>query len=121
MIFARVSSTTHLLLFRLLFRRVVGSDGSGGNLSQFGFDVGAGTSRFGSGSGAATVLVGFDERVATAKRVGIVVVGRNGRLIMQDETTALAGRAFLGERLDQTLADALAGHLHAAPDRGWRA
>ena len=30
MIFARVSSTTHLLLFRLLFRRVVGSDGSGG-------------------------------------------------------------------------------------------
>ena len=58
------------------------------------------------------MLVGFDERVATAKRVGIVVVGRNGRLIMQDETTALAGRAFLGERLDQTLADALAGHLH---------
>jgi len=50
------------------------------------------------------VIVGFDERVATAKRVGIVVVGRNGRLIMQDETTALAGRAFLGERLDQTLA-----------------
>ena len=92
----------------LTLRRVVGSDGSGGNLSQFGFDVGAGTSRFGSGSGAATVLVGFDERVATAKRVGIVVVGRNGRLIMQDETTALAGRAFLGERLDQTLADALA-------------
>ena len=45
MIFARVSSTTHLLLFRSLFRRVVGSDGSGGNLSQFGFDVGAGTSR----------------------------------------------------------------------------
>ena len=96
------------LTLPLTLRRVVGSDGSGGNLSQFGFDVGAGTSRFGSGSGAATVLVGFDERVATAKRVGIVVVGRNGRLIMQDETTALAGRAFLGERLDQTLADALA-------------
>ena len=50
MIFARVSSTTHLLLFRLLFRRVVGSDGSGGNLSQFGFDVVVG---FGACSAAA--------------------------------------------------------------------
>ena len=36
---------------------------------------------------------------------------------MEDEAAALAGRAFLGERLDQTLADALAGHLHQS-ERG---
>lgn len=54
------------------------------------------------------MLVGLDERIAALQGVRIVVIRRNGRFVMEDEAAALAGRAFLGERLHQTLADALA-------------
>lgn len=62
----------------------------------------------------AAVLVGLDERIAALERIRIVVIRADGRLVMQDEPAAMAGRALLGERFDQALADALGAS--SAPD-----
>ena len=96
----------------LLLLGVVGGHGSSCNLGQFGLDISAGAGRFRSWGSASTMLVGLDERITAAQCVRVIVVGGNSRLIVQDKATTLASRAFLGERLDQALTDALTGHLH---------
>ena len=67
--------------------------------------------------GAVAVLVRLDERVTALERVRVVVFLGDRRLVVHNEPTALARRAFLGERLHKPLTDALARHLHQAKRR----
>ena len=63
---------------------------------------------------AMAMLVRLDERIAALERVGVVVLLGDRGLVVHNEPTALARRAFLGERLHKPLTDALARHLHQA-------
>ncbi len=89
----------------------------GGDLREFGFDRRARPLRRLHFRRTMPMLVGFDERVAALHRIRVIVIGGHRGLIMDDEATALAGGAFLGERFDKPLADTLAGHLPASPYR----